>query len=95
MAGGWYAPLQRGVMLGAAETHPSFCWLVALWLYAFPLTHPPPALHVLGLTCCQLLPHSTVRAPWPKIRRIEEDCFGIAQFHGMQPLQCVCEFRKS
>jgi hypothetical protein len=36
-----------------------------------------------------LLPHSTVRAPWPKIRWMEEDCFGIAQFHGMQPLQCV------
>jgi hypothetical protein len=29
-----------------------FVWLVALWLYAFPLTHTPPALHVLGLTCC-------------------------------------------
>jgi hypothetical protein len=27
-------------------------WLVALWLYALPPTHPPPALHVLGLTCC-------------------------------------------
>jgi hypothetical protein len=29
-----------------------FVWLVALWLYAFPLTHTPPDLHVLGLTCC-------------------------------------------
>jgi hypothetical protein len=29
-----------------------FVWLVALWLYAFPPTQPPPALHVLGLTCC-------------------------------------------
>jgi hypothetical protein len=28
-----------------------FVWLVALWLYAFPLAHTPPALHVLGLTC--------------------------------------------
>ena len=28
-----------------------FVWLVALWLYAFPLTHTPLALHVLGLTC--------------------------------------------
>ena len=28
-----------------------FVWLVALWLYAFPLTNTRPALHVLGLTC--------------------------------------------
>jgi hypothetical protein len=27
-------------------------WLVALWLYALPPYHTPPALHVLGLTCC-------------------------------------------
>jgi hypothetical protein len=29
-----------------------FVWLVALWLYAFPRTDTPPALHVLGWTCC-------------------------------------------
>ncbi len=28
-----------------------FVWLVASRLYAFPLTHTPPALYVLGLTC--------------------------------------------
>ena len=72
-----------------------FVWLVALWLYALPLTHTPPALHVLGLTCRPLLPDCTVRAPWPKIPWMEEDCFGITQCHGMQPLHCVCEFRNS
>ena len=63
-----------------------FVWLVALWLYAFPLTHTPPALHVLGLTCRPVLSHCTERAPWPKIPWMEEHCFGIAQFHGMQTL---------
>jgi hypothetical protein len=72
-----------------------FVWLVALCLYALPLIHTPPALHVLGLTCRPLLPHCTVRAPWPKIPWMEEDCFGIAQCCEMRPLQCVREFRNS
>jgi hypothetical protein len=59
------------------------------------LTHPPPALHFVGLTCCPIPAHCTMRAPWPKTPWMEEDCFGITQFHGMHPLQCVCGFRNS
>ena len=68
-------------------------WLVALWLYALRLTHTPPALHFVGLTCCHTPALCTVRAPWPKTPWMEEDCFGIAQCHGMQPFQCVGGFR--
>ena len=58
-------------------------------------THPPPALHLVGLTCCPTPAQCPMRAPWPKIPWMEKDCFGITQFHGMQPLQCVCAFRNS
>jgi hypothetical protein len=58
-----------------------------------PPTHPPPALHFVGLSCCPSPAHCTMRAPWLKIHWMEEDCFGITQFHWMQPPQCVCESR--
>ena len=54
-----------------------------------PPTHPPPALHLVGLTCCPNPALCTVRARWPKIPWMEKDCFGIAQCPGIQPLQCV------
>jgi hypothetical protein len=44
-------PVERGRARCCRDSS-KFCWLVALWLYALPPTHPPPALHVLGLTCC-------------------------------------------
>ena len=57
--------------------------------------HPSPALHLVSLTCCPSPAFFTVRAPWPKIPWMEEECFGIAQCHGMRPLPGVREFRNS
>jgi hypothetical protein len=54
-----------------------------------PPHHPPPALHVLGLTCCPTPAPQHRESPLAQIRLMEEGCLGIAQFHGMQPLQCV------
>jgi hypothetical protein len=72
-----------------------FVWLVALWLYAFPLTPCPSSPARPRLDFAPLLPHCTVRAPWPKVPWMEEDCFIIALFHGMQTLQWACGFRNS
>ena len=82
-------------MLGAEETHPQVCLARGMVAVCIPPTHPPPALHFVGLTCCPTPALCTVKPRWSEIPWMEEDCFGITQYHGMQPLKCACEFRNS